>query len=433
MAAMEDRLIMSKNELERKTLLEGFKNGKLTLNECAERLKISYRQMKRVLKKYREESDQGLCHKNRGRKPSNIAKPELKAEILDLYRRKYVGFGPTFAAEKMLEDDEKKVNAETLRLWLKAEGLWVRKRKHVVYRERRERRPRFGDLVQIDGSIHDWFSNDEHHCLLNMVDDATGITFALLDTGETTKILLTCLNAWIEKYGIPKAVYVDLKSVYVAPTRLKYRYDDDLITKEGFSVFEQVCKRLGIDIIKAYSAQAKGRVERKHAVFQDRLVKEIKLYKMTTLEEANKHLLAKFLPKINQKFYYLPKENVDAHRDPKPYGDLNEIVCWTYKRKLKNNWSVQLNRRYYQIKQPNVSIHLKPGDLLTLKKHLNDSMSCWYNDNRIDFYVLETKPAPFSHQEEYLSRGKKRWDGGDLYLRGLIGPGKPLMLLDSNT
>jgi transposase len=287
---MEDLIIMSKTELERKTILEGFRHGKLTLKECAKKLNISYRQIKRLWRRYKQESDKGLCHRSRGKKPCNAYPMDFKVKILSLYQQKYFEFGPTFAVEKLLEDDQEVINAETLRLWLKKEGLWSKKRKHKIYRERRERRARFGELLQIDGSIHHWFSDERNDCLLNIVDDATGITFALLDKGETTKILLICLRKWIERYGIPKAVYVDFKSVYVSPKHLKEKYDDDLLIKEGFSVFEQACKKLNIEIIKAYSPQAKGRVERKHGVFQDRLVKDLKLYGIKTIEAANRYL-----------------------------------------------------------------------------------------------------------------------------------------------
>lgn len=184
---MGDYLIMSKKELNRKTILESYRCKKLTLQECARKLDVSYRQMKRIWKRYQREGDQGLCHRSRGKKPSNTYSREFKAKILTLYTKKYLEFGPTFAAEKLLEDDQVPINAETLRLWLKKEGLWVKQRKRIVYRERRERRPCFGDLLQIDGSIHGWFSDERRDCLLNMVDDATGVTFALLDSGETTR------------------------------------------------------------------------------------------------------------------------------------------------------------------------------------------------------------------------------------------------------
>lgn len=400
---MGDYIIMSKKELSRKTILEGYKLGKLTLKDCAQKLGVSYRQIKRIWKRYREESDQGLCHRSRGKQPCNAYSTQFRTNIIELYRQKYREFGPTYAAEKLQEDDDVRINIETLRLWLKQEGLWLKKRKRLIYRERRVRRSRFGELVQIDGSIHGWFSDERRDCLLNMVDDATGITFALLDSGETTQILLTCLKKWIEKYGIPKAVYVDLKQVYVAAKRMKEKYDDDLLIEEGFSYFEQACKELGIKIIRAYSPQAKGRVERKHGVFQDRLVKDLKLYGIKTLEEANDYLKTKFLNKINEKFAYAPQDSTDGHRDPAPYGDLNEILCKRYKRQLRNDWSIQFNREYFQVRKPeNIRIDsLQPGEFIIIKKYLDHSLGFWYEDNRLDYYALQRKPEPLSKSKKY--------------------------------
>lgn len=397
---MGDYLIMSKKELERKTHLDSVKYGKLTLKECSKKLEISYRQTKRIWQRYQQESDLGLCHKNRGRKPPNTYSREFREKVLRLYRDKYLGFGPTFAAEKLQEDDGIHMNGETLRIWLKKDGLWTKKRKRIIYRERRERRPAFGDLLQIDGSIHGWFSDSRRDCLLNIVDDATGLSLALLDNGETTKILLTCLKKWIEKYGIPSQVYVDLKSVYVSPKYLKEKYDDDLLIKEGYSYFEQACRKLGIGIIRAYSPQAKGRVERKHAVYQDRLVKDLKLYGMKTIEEANQYLEEKFLDKINNKFAYTLDDLPDSHRDPKPYGDLDQILCWSYKRQLRNDWSIQFKREYFQVRKIEGD-KLQPGEFIVLKKYLDGSMHFWYGDQRLDYYPLSRKPEPPSRSKKY--------------------------------
>src|SRR3990167_10504946 len=148
---MGDVLIMSTKELERKRILEGVNYGKFTLGEAAKRLTISYRQVKRIWRRYKKEKDRGLQHKNRGKNPPNTISAQVKQQILGVYQKKYIDFGPTFSAEKLLMDDHLQVNPETLRLWLKSEGLWHRRRKHKVYRERRERRPGFGDLLQIDG------------------------------------------------------------------------------------------------------------------------------------------------------------------------------------------------------------------------------------------------------------------------------------------
>lgn len=396
---MEDKLIMSNKELERKTLLEHYICKKLTLLDVSTRLRISYRQTKRIWKNYQKEKDKGLQHKNRGRKPKNALLQSFKDKVLFLYQDKYFEFGPTFAAEKILEDDGLIIHPETLRLWLKAEGLWSKKRKRKIHRERRERKAGFGELLQIDGSIHQWFAgHNEHYCLLNIVDDATGICLALLDKGETTYILLTVLKEWLQKYGIPKSVYVDLKSVYVSAKKLKEKYDDDLLIQAGFSVFEQVCKKLGIEIIRAYSAQAKGRVERKHAIFQDRLVKDLKLYGIKNLPEANKYL-GKFLDKINSKFAKSRDEVPDTHRDVSEYGDLDQILCWQYKRQLRNDWTIQFKREYYQIQQGHERI-LNPGEFIILKRYLDHSIKFWYGDIELSYQKLTVKPELYFDEDK---------------------------------
>lgn len=397
---MEDKLIMSKRELERKTLLEAYICGKLTLKDIALHLEMSHRQVKRIWKRYQAERDRGLLHRNRGQTPKNAYAPTFKEQVLSLYQGKYYEFGPTYAAEKLLEDDRIAVHAETLRLWLKKEGLWSKKRKRKVYRERRERKACFGELLQIDGSIHQWFSEDEtHYCLLNIVDDATGICLAALDKGETTQVLLTVFKKWILTYGVPKAVYVDLKSVYVSPKHLKEKYDDDLLIQEGFSVFEQVCKKLDIQIIKAYSPQAKGRVERKHAVFQDRFVKDLRLYQVKTLTDANLYL-ENFLIKINNKFAK-PKDAVpDIHRDTTNYPNLDQIICWRYKRQVRHDWTIQFKREYYQIKKGYEGI-LKPEDFILIRRYLDGTMKFWHEDIELIYEKLNAKPEPLSRSKKY--------------------------------
>jgi len=392
---------MSRKELERKTLLDGVVYKKITLKDAALKMGISYRQGKRIWKRYQSEQVTGLQHKNRGKTPKNAYSKEFKEKILIIYQKKYMDFGPTFAAEKLFEDDNQKVNPETLRIWLKNEGLWDKKRKMKPHRERRERRPRFGDLLQIDGSIHKWFAEDEKKsCLLNIVDDATGYSMALLDTGETTKILLIVFKKWVERYGVPKAVYVDLKSVYVSPKRMKEKFDDDLLIKEGFSVFEQVCKDLNVEIIKAYSPQAKGRVERKHAVFQDRFVKDLKLYGIKTIVKANEYLEEKFLNKINEKFAQAPVDMQDSHRDPSSFGDLDQIFCWRYNRKIKNDWTIQLERQYYQIEKAHQDL-VSPSTIINIKKYLSGKMRFWHEGKELTYHLLEQKPEPPSKSKKY--------------------------------
>lgn len=385
---MGDRLIMSKKERQRKALLEGVKQGHLTLKEAAKRLKISYRQSKRIWKRYQEEEDGGLIHRSRGRRSSHAYPEDFKTMVISTYQKRYTGFGCRFAMEKLWEYEGLVVHEETLRLWLKAAGLWQARRQGNPHRKRRIRRERFGEMLQIDGSDHAWFGAEAgRSCLLNMVDDATGFTLAQMDDGETTAVLLSTLKIWIERYGIPKSVYVDLKTVYLSPKGRKWSQDDEEV-RAHFSVFERVCERLGIEIIEAYSPQAKGRVERKHQVFQDRFLKDMALKGIRTLAEANQFLLEEFLNEINDKFAVSPVSQEDGHRSMESYGDLNQIFCWEHQRVVKNDWTIQFEKECYQIHRE-LTVRIKPRDKVLVRRHLDKSLSVWYKENRLDIGRVE--------------------------------------------
>ena len=283
---MGDKLIMSRKERLSKTILDCVQRKEISQAEAARRLNISYRQVKRRYKRFLAEGDAGLVHKSRGKPSAQQYPQEFRLKALELYETHYPDFGPTLAAEKMLEENNHPVNPETLRIWLKQAGIWQGRRKRKQHRQRRARRERFGELLQLDGSIHPWFEgNPEKQCLMNLVDDATGITESFLDTGETTYAAFKVLEQWMTKYGIPKAVYVDLKSLYVSPNALKDDKEES-VEADWLTHFSLACRRLGIEVIKAYSPQAKGRVERKHAVYQDRFIKELKLNHLCRFQGA---------------------------------------------------------------------------------------------------------------------------------------------------
>lgn len=285
---MTDRLIMNKKERDRKVILEQILAKNMNRRDAKKRLQISSRHLRRLMAKYKQEGDSGLVHKSRGKRSTQAYPEEKRTKIVQIYREKYSDFGPTLASEKLAEEDHQTVHPETLRLWLKAEKLWRPCRVRKVHRKQRERRPRFGELLQLDGSIHAWFSDlNEQQCLMNMVDDATGKTLAWMDKGETTRAAFALLKWWITEAGIPLAIYVDLKSLYVAPKSLRCDEEGEYVEPDWLTHFSRACQKLGIEIIKAYSPQAKGRVERSHAVYQDRFVKELKLRKIRTIEEAN--------------------------------------------------------------------------------------------------------------------------------------------------
>ena len=368
-------LIMSERERQLKAFLEMVKRQQLTLKAVSEQTNLSYRQIKRIYKRYRSMGDPGLIHRSRGRL-TNRQHPH-KALIIERYQTRYDDFGPTLAAEKLLEEGLK-VDHETLRRWLLAKGIWCKKRQRSPYRQRRERRAQFGELIQMDGSIHDWFEEGELKCLINMVDDATGKTLSRLETGETTEGVLRLLWSWIERYGIPLALYVDLKLVYVA-------------SKEGhMSHIETACQKLGIRVIKAYSAQAKGRVERNHAVYQDRLVKELRLKNIRTLPEANQLLEGGFIDELNERFEKPPRITTSVHR-PVESLDLNQILCWHYIRSLQNDWTFKFEGNYYQVLESS-SFNLYPKAEICVRYHLNGEVSAHYQDRCLEIKLLTEKP-----------------------------------------
>jgi transposase len=390
---MGDLLIMNKQERLRKVVLEQYFAGFITRKDVCKRLNnISIRQLKRIISRYKRYGDKGLIHQSRGKRSTNAFPQEKKEKALALYKEKYLNFGPTFASEKLLEEDGLEVNTETLRLWLKAAGLWLPARKRKQHRKRRARRARFGELLQLDGSIHEWFEgSNKKQCLMNMVDDATGKTLAIMDTGETTRAAFALLKWWITEAGIPMAIYVDLKSLYISPKSLRVDENEELIEPEWLTHFSKACKKLGIEIIKAYSGQAKGRVERKHGVYQDRLVKELKLKKIITIEEANQFLSNGFINKLNEKFAKEPAEPQDAHIPLTPDNDLDQVLCWETTRKVKNDWTIQLNNQHYQIEKSEHYFALVKKKV-TMRRHLDDSISLWYKENRLSFYPINEIP-----------------------------------------
>jgi transposase len=371
-------ILMSGKERLRKAIFEMVRQKHLTLKQACDQCELSYRQTLRIYASYLEKGDAGLIHQSRGQR-SNRKHPH-REKIISLYQSKYEGFGPTLASEYLLDEDGLFVNRETLRQWLLQERLWKKQRKRSPYRQRREPKAQFGELVQIDGSIHDWFETGVNSCLLNMVDDATSKTLSRFDSGETTRVVFQAIWKWIECYGIPLAFYVDLKNVYVSPK------------DKSFSHVQVACKKLGIRMIKARSPQAKGRVERNHAVYQDRFVKELRLRQAKTIDAGNAILDSSFIDKLNTKFEKPARNPVSAHR---PLGDidLNQIFCWEYERQIQHDWTFSFAGQSFQIEKSYGSC-VKPKIFIHVRKHLDDRITAWYKNTKLSIHKLSKRPAP---------------------------------------
>lgn len=384
----EGHLLMSKKERLRKSVVERISCGELQQTEAASLLGISARQMKRIYRRYRLEGDAGLLHRGRGR-PSRRSKPaDMRAQALARYRQVYQGLGPTLASEKLAEEGLA-VDHETLRRWLIADGQWQRQRKRGRHRQRRPPKEHFGELLQLDGSHHAWYGPERPHtCLMNLVDDATSRSMTHMAEQETTEAAMTLLWRWIERYGIPKALYTDHKNVYL-PER-PATLEEQLAGKEPMTAFGKACKKLGILIIPASSPQAKGRVERKHGVYQDRLCHELRLQNITTIEQTNR-LLERFDDDMNQKFAHEPRAKRDFHRALPPSTDLQDIFCYEQTRVLANDWTIRYNGATMQVLKLNAPLP-KPKTKITVRRWLNGAIHLVYRDRPLVFSVLPEPP-----------------------------------------
>jgi transposase len=360
--------------------------GEITLKEAAAQLRASYRQAKRIRRRYMTEGTAGLLHRNQGKPPNSRITLETKEKAVRAYRRRYEGFGPAFAAEKLAEHEGIAVNAETLRLWLIKEGLWQRHRRNNPYRSRRDRRECFGELAQFDGSRHDWFEGRRGKCcLMNMVDDATGRSLSMLFEQETTEAAMTVLSCWIRKYGIPQTLYCDHKNAFVS--NREPGIEEQLAGLEPQSHFEKACAKLGIQVIAANSPQAKGRVERNHAVYQGRFVKELRLAGIPTLEEANKFLEAAYLPSVNAKFARPPACSGDG-RSPPGNAGLREILCFEELGVASRDFIVSFQRRLFQILPASRPLP-RPGNKVIVRVRLDKTIDIYFQDKKLSITEIQ--------------------------------------------
>jgi hypothetical protein len=344
---------MSKKEWVRVEVLARVRSQELKLVDGASLLRMSYRQAKRLWKRYREEGAAGLKHRSVGRTSNRASEGAPRQKVLRRVREKYSGavgerFGPTLAAEHLESGDGLKVHAETLRRWMLAEGLWSRERRRKRHLRRRERKEHFGEMVQMDGSFHAWLQErGPEGCLIDLVDDATSRTWARLGEQETIWAVVDALRGWIERYGVPLAVYVDWKNLYKRAATV----EEQLRGEEPVTQFGRMCARLGIDAIAASSPQAKGRVERQHGTHQDRLVKKLRRKETSSHEQANVYLEREYLPEHNGRFARAAAKGEDWHRRAPRAEELDRIFRLQSERVMGNDGVVRYQNRWLQISE----------------------------------------------------------------------------------
>jgi transposase len=386
---------MSTTELRRAGVLARVAAGTLKLGSAAALMEVSYRQAKRLYRRYRAEGATGLTHRSAGRPSNRATATQQRQRVLALIREKYSGrvderFGPTLAAEHLASEDGVSVDHETLRRWMLAAGLWSRARKRSPHRRRRERKAHFGELVQLDGSFHPWFEDrGPHSCLLTLVDDATGRSLGRLGAQETIWAAVDILRAWIARYGIPRALYTDWKNVYVRRPNQEERETG----AEPLTQFGRMCATLGIKIIPASSPQAKGRIERHHGTHQDRLVKKLRRQGLADVQAANAFLDAEYWADHNRRFAHAPGSTDDFHVAVPRGTRLDQVFRLEETRTVSNDWVVRYDNRYLQIERQS---HRPPArSTVTVYETATGQLEIRYRD-RVMRWTEVAAPRPKS-------------------------------------
>jgi len=342
---MDKLLPMSNREITRLEAMQRIKDKRLTQKEAARILNLSVRQIKRLYRAYKAQGARGLVSRRRGKPSNNQLDAEIVQEVTDLIYKHYCDFGPTLAHEKLTEKHALQISRESVRRIMIAEGLWKPKHaKRPSPHQMRERRACFGELVQIDGSEHDWFEGRGPKCtLLVYIDDATGQLLELWFVPQETFFgYCAASRRYFERYGKPVAFYSDKHSIF------RVNQEQTIGLGSGLTQFGRAMQELDIQIICANTPQAKGRIERANQTLQDRLVKELRLLGISDIDSANA-FLPEFRLDFNRRFAVAPRSSHDAHRPLLKTENLDIILTRQKTAVLSKNLTVQANKIIYQI------------------------------------------------------------------------------------
>jgi transposase len=382
--AGRDIIAMSQKELKRLHVIHKVVEGSLTQVRAAEMISLSERQIRRIVKRIGAEGDKGIQHRSRGKESGRKTPKKLVERVRQLYQEKYQGFGPTLTAEKLFELEGIKVSKETVRTWLMESGQWQKGRKVRVHRQWRERKSCFGEMLQLDGSHHDWFEGRRPKCvLMAYIDDATSRVYGRFYEYEGTIPAMDSFKRYIRKYGIPMSIYMDKHTTYKSTAEPSI--EDEINGTTPLSEFGRALTELEVKIIHAHSPQAKGRIERLFKTLQDRLVKEMTLRGIKSMEEANRYLDT-YLAVHNRRFAVKAKEQDNLHREIHRGMNLDKILCIRTVRSLRNDFTIAHNGKLYQIE---TALRSKE---VTVEERVNGSMFITLDDVRLPFREITARP-----------------------------------------
>lgn len=389
-------------------------NKKITNGEAAKKLGLSVRQVQRLKAKVQQDGKTAVIHKLKGRVSNHHIDPQIKQALLNEIKLKYPDFKPKFATEKIQEKHNISLTSQTIRVWMAEEGLWkVRKQKTPEYRSWRERLPYFGELEQFDGSYHYWLEerlldeegNPLEACLLASIDDATGkITHAKFELNEGVVPVFTFWQEYVEENGKPLKIYLDKYSTYKINHKIAVD-NSDLLTH-----FQKAMKLLGVELISANSPEAKGRVERLFGTLQDRLVKELRLANINTLEGSNKFLKGVFIPQFNAKFSVRAAKAGDIHKTltQEEKQDLTSIFSVKSLRKVNNDYTLQFKNHFYQLEeiQP---LTIRPKERVQVEEWLDQTLHFRFQGQELNYSLLPEKPLKVKTSPAILTTHPLNW------------------------
>lgn len=394
-------------EQERYDIIRACIGGDITNKEASVRLGLQVRQVQRIKRAVEEAGKDGVVHKSKGQTPPNITEDTTVEKVIAFFEEeKHHDFGPTFAQEK-LAGQGVVMSTEALRLLMIEKDIWTphKRRGPQIVREWRERKECFGEIIQFDGSYHDWMESGTNECLLAAIDDATSIIVeAIFEDNEGVLAVFRFWWAYVETHGRPIAVYLDKFSTY------KVNHKNAVDNKEFMTQFERAMRELGVRVICANSPQAKGRVERLFGTLQDRMVKEMRLVDIKTREEGNRYICEEYRDDHNKRFGVPAKNANDAHR---PLSDdlrnrLSSIFSVQSRRTVNNDYTIQFKNKWFQLEATQDTAVYKRDEVI-VEERLDGTLHVRIKNTYLKYHELPDRPKPMSVPVVALTRRKPDW------------------------
>ena len=389
---MEDRLNMGTKERDKLHTIRNVLEGRLTQGEAAKILRRSERHVRRLCARVRGKGDRGLVHGLCGQPSNNRLDEELMGQALSaLHHPLWEGFGPVFSNEKLDKLYGIKLGKTTVRNLMIRTNLWEPGHRGATHRAWRERRACVGMLIQLDGSDHDWFEGRGPRCVLIIyIDDATSrILYGEFVKVEDTLTLMRTTRTYLKRWGRPVAFYVDKDSIY--KINRQAAVEEELRDEQPMTQFTRAMSELGITVIAAHSPQAKGRVERGFLTHQDRLVKELRLAGISTMEQANEFLWKVYIPDHNRRCEVDPADPVDVHKPLLASHDLAAILSIQIRRQVQNDFTIRHCNRFFQL-QEGQPVHVRPKTDITVQERLDGSTHLVFKGRRLKFHEIPGRP-----------------------------------------